>query len=140
MSYKTIKIINMNYFIIPGITTPNKTMNDKADDIINAVCFVNNFNPEFIITNMRNAYIITVKRMACYYLNQLTTLTLEQVAIKVGLTNHATAHYHIKKYKGYLLYDKPTREKDLDFKMLMDRSRDLQDYRIEETVSNNQLN
>lgn len=73
--------------------------------------------PSTIIDMIKNEYDIDItkttrkkefihaRRVLCYLLKQHTNLTLVEIAIRCGLTDHTTALYHINIMNNYLEVD-----------------------------------
>ena len=90
--------------------SPNENMVITADYIIDIVADHFNLDKEAILSEKRTKT-VSIPRQICMYLcNELTNLTLTEIAVKLKRSNHSTVIHGVHKIEQDILVDKELEE------------------------------
>ena len=102
--------LNMAKEALKDFISPNENMVITADYIIDIVADHFNLDKEAILSEKRTKT-VSIPRQICMYLcNELTNLTLTEIAVKLKRSNHSTVIHGVHKIEQDILVDKELEE------------------------------
>lgn len=80
----------------------------EADEIVSKILEYRQVEPYLIKSKSRKAYIVICRKLISFFLRKYTTLSLKQIGVYAGVTDHATVIFHINEINDRISVDKTT--------------------------------